>query len=208
VSDDSETRPDFSDWSWWANTWANVTDNAALISEFVETRTWVKVQGAFDEQEYWYLPTVAGDPNGQYGAYVLTGITEDESERMVVTGRNRVPYGSEYLRYLLNYSVHNGPGNYCENDCHEFAELVYGENVILEYHWDGKPINKWILNVETGMAYWGEPLAPGAETAPLLEAILPLWEADDAIFYDVFVHMWAYSVNDLPEQWAESKQPR
>ena len=203
VSDDSETRPDFSDWSWWANTWANVTDNAELITEFVETRNWVKIRDAFDEQEYWYLPTVANDPNGQYGAYVVTGITENLLRRQVVTGRWRVPYSSvsEYAAYRLSYSVHSG--EWCDNDCHEYAELLFGEDVISIYGWDGNPVEAWIYDYNNGMAYWGVPLAPGEETSTFLEAILPRWEADGAIFYDVFVHMWAYSVNEVPEWFLE-----
>ena len=193
---------------------ADVIADSAKCGAFFDSLTandFVRVKGLYDTQDYWYLKTKAGDPNGQYGAYVVTGIAPGATTP--ITGTQRVSADgqaiSTYQTYLDNYAPHLWDN--CAEACHEYAQLILGNDVMTLSAWNAlSPAAKettkvWILDAN-GWAYWSQALPPYTgtadnETAKLLEAIRPIKEAEDDIYYDVYVHMEAYSKSEIPGGW-------
>jgi len=179
--------------------WSQVIDNETHREAFLATlparaSSWQRIHSYFDDAEYLYLPTIAGDPNGQYGSFVVVGVQANDAR--VITGNS---VRGQYDTYLNHYF------DQCTNATREYAELVLGNDVMWFDDWDGEQ-NVWVLYItaEHGpIAIWSSPLAPGAETSMLLREILPLRDADEAIHYDVFVYMWAYSRDEIPAYWPE-----
>ncbi|MCL2106638.1 MAG: Ig domain-containing protein [Oscillospiraceae bacterium] len=190
----------------------NIARRGAFVASLASRiSTWTEVQGYFDEEPFYYLPTIPGDPNGQYGAYVVEDASANVAGREAIVGTQRVNANAPHADYVANYEPHLWDDCYLAS--HDYAELVLGEHEadwILLSEWDGQPVAMWLLDdspAGQGWAYWGQALPPYTENGPsnetkeLLKAIQPIVMPEDEIYYDVYVHMDAYSLSEMPSGW-------
>ena len=212
--------------------WTKVIEDHVKRSEFLQAlaedmvraggRDFEQINGTLfpEDNGFYYLPTQAGDPNGQYGAYLAMGKVAESP--VVVAGKERVDYElGNHNDYMTNYEIHMWDGataETCGLATHDYADFVLGDGVwIMRDTWlaggarmNGKTLAPkeegpfWILDPATGWATWGQaiPAAPkNNETAKLLEAIMPKVDLEDEIYYDIYVHMEAYSKSDMPSDF-------
>ena len=208
--------------------WSKViTDSATKQAAFkssVASRQWLELSGYYDVDAagnkvyYYYLPTQAGDPNGQYGAFVVKDAAPVNSSREVITGEVHNPRlvdivngqkDALHQQYLDYYHPHNWVD--CDNACHTYISVdVFGtKDVDWKWFsdWNGTPGPFWIIDDRAGnkgWAYWGEPLLPYDSANPtinqtkkLIESITPKVVPEDLMLYDLYIHMEAYSLNEL-----------
>ena len=101
----------------------------------------------------------------------------------------------------------NGPKNPSYFD---YIGWIFGEQVVMLSDWDGKPVDKWIIdNSQTnteGWVYWGNFLAPGEQTDTFLEALTLLVPSDDRAYYALHADMQAVSYDEL-NRWAQDNDP-
>jgi len=193
--------------------WADVIHDAASRTAFtsaLQESDFIKVQGYFDNQPYWYLVTKEGDPNGQYGSFVVEDRLIDIDRRVNITPSERaegINYGeglvhspSEYDNDECLYPAHLWDAlepHICDLDTHFYTEWKLGESAdgsdswIMFDDWDGDPIKKWILDPATGWATWGDALTPGEQTDLLLESVTPLRMPDGQMLYVIHACMQA-----------------
>ena len=93
----------------------------------------------------------------------------------------------------------------------DYIEWVFGENVILLSDWDGKPVKKWIIDDRgagnnDGWVWWGHYLAPGEQTANLLESLMLVAPSDEKTYYALHADMQAVSYEELT-RWEEENDP-
>jgi len=192
--------------------WNQVIADNQLRTAFLNgltTANFVQLRGYYDTQNYWYVVTKAGDPNGQYGAFVVIDRIVDLARREFVTGSTRaagIEYGEGKL--IQNPSVHDNdeclyPTHYwdefepelCALESHKYAKWVLGDSRtagddwVLIDDWDGQATAKWILNPESGWATWGQAIPPTESTALLLEAVIPLRMPDGEMLYVIHADM-------------------
>ena len=212
--------------------WNDVISDSAQRTEFLTNlaeamlngdREWLKAKGYFDDEPYYYLPTVEGDPNGQYGAYVVKDVAAVTGERTVITGEAHNPRlvdivdGQEdapHDKYLEYYHPHDW--TICGNACHEYITVdgigTEGTDWMWLSDWDGTQGKFWIIDDRSeyiGWAYWGEPLEPGGEqTKDIISSITPIVVPEDLMLYDMYIHMEAYSKGDseFPAHWPLAPQ--
>ena len=219
-----------------AYAWANVLDDTSKRDAFLlelatdmlaNTREWVKISGLFDvkadgtDEFYYYLPTQAGDPNGQYGAYL--SVERNNATADVLAGDHRVDYAlGNHEDYVDdNYELHLWD-NECECASHGYLDFKQNASVwITLAAWellsdaDKSTTYKWILDPTTGWATWSQALpawdgvagSTNNETKKLIEAILPKVDLEDEIYYDLYVHMEACSLSEMTLDWPIYKAP-
>ena len=212
----------------WDSLWANVIGDTAKCADYRKTLTsgdFVRVSGLYDvdadgnDVYYWYLKTKAGDPNGQYGAYVVTNVAPDTTERKVITGKEHDPRLADtvngqgtatHQEYLDNYAPHNWTA--CDNASDSYISVdVFGAqkansgapgNWMWLSDWDGTTGKFWLIDdtpTREGWAYWAEPLKPTESTSRLIQSLTPKVIPEDLMFYDLYVHMEAYSLSEQPD---------
>jgi len=159
----------------------------------------------------WYVVTQAGDPNGQYGRYMVAKI-EGTDKKIVGTpgiARAAVP----------NYGVHGTNGE-CSYDVHKWSlnntytaptknyrEFInwnwYPNNIILLSTWDGKPVDKWIVDdtaTGNGWVYWGRELLVGETTKRLLDSVTLTKHPGGNFYYTIHSEMDSVSKEGL-DSW-------
>ena len=194
--------------------WAGVISDTAKLAAFKAALTagdFIKLQGYYDTQEYWYLVTKEGDPNGQYGAFVVMDKVADASGRVSVTGSTRAA-GVDYSKGAVNsdpsvhendeclYPVHywdNADPALCALDTHNYVQWNLSSSIVLAADWDGNPVNKWILDPVTGWATWGNALKAGESTDLLLESIRPILYPDGEMLYVIHADMQATDLTEM-----------
>ena len=197
--------------------WNTVIEDAALRSKFTSSLKkddFVLAQGLFDTRNYWYIKTKQGDPNGQYGAFLVTSKNFENDKVTPITPTTRAT-GVDYSSGLVDpqdghengecdYAVHlwnaSQPHN-CALETHKYASWELGENIILLSDWLQNPglINKWILDPATGWATWGNTLKPGESTDLLLKSVTPLMMPDGQMLYVIHADMEAVDLSDMGE---------
>ena len=190
--------------------WEKVITDAAKREAYVaglQPGDFVKIQSYYDTQPYWYLMTKEGDPNGQYGAFVVIDRFADEASRELICTCPRAT-DVDYTNYdpakhpneECDYNLHvwkAGDPETCALATHDYVDWKLGDSVILLTDWEGKPVDKWILDTTTGWAYWGNALKPGQTTELLLESITPIVQPDGEVFYVIHVDMEAADYKDM-----------
>ena len=184
-----------------------VSDSAKRIAFLAKLQAgdFIKLRGYYDTQDYWYLVTKEGGPNGQYGAFVAADKRADESKRFSLTGSSRAA-GVDYTKGIVTYdpAEHNSgeclypthlwaqadPAR-CALEAHKYAKWELGGSVVMAANWNGLPVGKWILDPATGWATWGDALRPGESTDLLLKAIQPLLFPDGDMLYVIHADMQA-----------------
>ena len=199
--------------------WNGVITDTAKLAAFKAALTpanFIKLQGYYDTEEYWYVVTKEGDPNGQYGAFVVMDKVADVANRFSITGSTRAT-GVDYSQGIVTtdptdheneeclYPVHLWDmvdHALCGMDSHQYASWELGSSIILADDWDGLPVNKWILDPVTSWATWGNALQPGESTDLLLESITPLLFPDGEMLYVIHADMQATDLTDmLTKDW-------
>ena len=194
--------------------WDDVITDAAKLAAFKAALTpanFIKLQGYYDTEEYWYVVTKEGDPNGQYGAFVVMDKVADVGNRFSITGSTRAT-GVDYSQGIVTtdpseheneeclYPAHLwdlADHALCGLDSHTYASWELGSSIVLADDWDGVPVNKWILDPVTGWATWGNALKPGESTDLLLESITPLLFPDGEMLYVIHADLQATDLTDL-----------
>jgi len=199
----------------WEKVISDATEREAFLAN-ITSRAWVIITDALFEPDGYYLPTKAGDPNGQYGAYLA--MSSETETPVKIAGEDRVPYGtSNHQAYLDNYEVHMWDGTTAETcglSTHDYVKFVLeNEAWIMLEDWedlDRPDVDRWILDPTTGWATWGQalPAAPKPnETKKLLKAIVPTKDLEDELYYDLYIHMEACSLSDMTRDWLIYKEP-
>ncbi|MDR2753648.1 MAG: hypothetical protein LBB50_05015, partial [Oscillospiraceae bacterium] len=209
----------------WDSLWTDVIGDAAKREAYRKTLVasdFVRISGLYDvdadgnDVYYWYLKTKKGDPNGQYGAYVVTSVVPDVSARKVITGTEHSPRLADtvdgqdtatYEDYSRYYAPHNWTA--CDNTSDSYmsadafgaqkADSAAPGNWMWLSDWDGTTGVFWLIDDtpgREGWCYWAEPLAPTKSTTKLIESITPKIVPEELMFYDLYVHMEAYSKFD------------
>ena len=183
-----------------SDVWEKVIDLPADRAAFVAAlapANFIRLCGCYDSQDYWYVVTRAGDPNGQYGSFVVVDQLLDVTRMESVTGSDRatgINYGSGL--YIQDPSEHDNeeclyPTHYwdedepelCGLDSHGYAKWDLGPSIVMIADWDGLAIDAWILNPDTGWATWGNALKPGESTDLLLQSVTPIRMPDGDMLY-------------------------
>ena len=202
----------------WSKVIADTTERAVFLKD-IESRDWTRVSGLFDvnattkaDEYYWYLPTVKGDPNGQYGAAVVIDRVTLSSAVENVCGCPRAT-DVDYTNYEpgkhpneeCDYKVHmweDADPASCALDTHKYVSWQLSAFVITKADWVSagkKPVDKWILDTDTGWAYWGNAITANDSTELLLETITPLIQPDGEVFYVIHVDMEAANKTDMQD---------
>ena len=179
--------------------WNNVIADSAKRAAFTSALTaanFIRLRGYYDTQDYWYVVTKEGDPNGQYGAFVVMEKTADPAGRIYITPSVRAT-GMDYGTGLVNptpsdheneeclYPVHywdEFDPESCAMDTHKYARWELG-TIVMADDWDGQPVDAWILDPVSGWATWGNALKPGEETDLLLKSVTPILMPDGQLLY-------------------------
>ena len=199
---------------------ANSAKREAFINALVE-REWLKTSGYYDKDtlgndvEYYYLPTIEGDPNGQYGAYIVKDAKEVTADRELIAGKKRLTADGQKEQPYAEYEKSYDPLIWKDDArVREYIEVVLGTEgtdwMYLSDWNDSMTVKMWLLDdspTGNGWAYWSAPLTPGETTKPLVNSLRPLKDAEDKIYYDLYVHMAAYSLGEMPEGWPLYKAP-
>ena len=210
--------------------WTDVIDDTnAATSAFLKNldeSDFVEVQGYYDTAPYYYIKTKAGFPNGQYGAGVVmdkivsaNGI--DIPGMKGVTMATNVDYRNYYATHAWHdetdeckYPAHiwdAGDAQLCDFGTHSYVEWnIDPDNYIFYSDWQQNPVvtQKWILDPNTGWAYWGAPIPefdpanPKANvTSKLLDSIKLTKDPGGEFFYAIHVDLEAYDILELPSDW-------
>jgi len=186
----------------WNNVIANAADRTAFTNSLVPAN-FIRLCGYYDSQDYWYVVTKAGDPNGQYGSFVVVDKTLDVTRMQSITGSDRatgIDYGSglhiqdpsehdnEECLYPTHYWDEDEP-EICELKSHDYVSWELGPSIILIDDWDGQAADAWILNPVTGWATWGNALQPGESTDLLLKSVTPIRFPDGDMLYVIHADM-------------------
>ncbi|MDR0838416.1 MAG: Ig-like domain-containing protein [Oscillospiraceae bacterium] len=164
------------------------------------------------------VATQAGDPNGQYGAFVILGYTEGTPVSLV-PGVVRATTAATTDHQLWSngecaYTIHLWDASNPADDGMEFHRYVQwnlGPDVISLSDWitgGAKPVAKWIYDdrdVANPYAYWGEALKPGETTADLLKSVKLIEQPDGSFYYAIHVEMEAVSFDELGS-WTDAPQ--
>jgi len=192
--------------------WSEVINDNQLRGAFLAGLTaanFIQLRGHYDNQDYWYVVTKAGDPNGQYGSFVVMDRIVDAARRESITGSLRAT-GIDYDKGIIlqDPSQHENdeclyPTHYwdedepelCDLESHKYARWVLGDSrtagddwVMID-DWDGAATAKWILNPESGWATWGQAIPPTEYTALLLEEVIPIRMPDGEMLYVIHADM-------------------
>ncbi|AMC93930.1 hypothetical protein AOC36_08005 [Erysipelothrix larvae] len=174
-----------------------------------------KLKGYFDKQEYYYIRTQAHDPNGQYGNYIVTGITGDDMTSIVDGVENHADSSRTDKQHDVKpaqndqstYTIKKWDG--VESPFDEYVKWQLGSEVITLQEWiaGGKqPVAKWIIdtNSDQGYVYWGQALEhsnvakiPSTMTPNFLESVTLVKQPTGTANYQINVSMDAVSQDDL-----------
>jgi len=192
----------------WSNVIADSARRAAFTSALTEAN-FIRLRGYYDTQDYWYVVTKEGDPNGQYGAFVVMEKTADPAGRIYITPSVRatgMDYGTglvaptpsdhenEECLYPVHYWDQYEPQT-CDLDTHKYVEWELGKTAgggdtwIMADAWDGQPVKKWILDPVSGWATWSDALTPGEQTDLLLQSVTPIRTPDGQLLYVIHADM-------------------
>lgn len=177
-----------------------------------------KVQGYFDDQEYYYIPTQAKDINGQFGLHLVMGVEKDGEAKPLIEGSTRAD--KEALK-----NEHHNPGDIDECDypivyfeekregwseafelrnksaITEYIKVNFGDEMMTLEEWEQnpRPVQKWILDTrnEEGYMYWGDVLKYDESTAHILESVELLKNVDGMFYYAHHLDLEAVSKDDL-----------
>ncbi|MDR1410334.1 MAG: DUF6273 domain-containing protein [Oscillospiraceae bacterium] len=151
----------------------------------------------------WFIQTQAKDPNGQYGAFLCTKIT-DGAATSVLPGYTRADYEADVNHQI----VPNGECAYhlklwddAKTAIDDYVQVNLGHDVVLLADWDGKPTAKWILAPD-GWIYWGQALKPGETSVNLVESLELLKNPEGTFYYALHVDMQSVSKDKLGE-WTD-----
>ncbi|AMC93929.1 hypothetical protein AOC36_08000 [Erysipelothrix larvae] len=174
-----------------------------------------KLKGYFDKQEYYYIRTQAHDPNGQYGNYIVTGITGDDMTSIVDGVENHADSSRTDKQHDVKpaqndqstYTIKKWDG--VESPFDEYVKWQLGSEVITLQEWvaGGKqPVAKWIIDTtsDQGYVYWGQALEhsnvakiPSTMTPNFLESVTLVKQPTGTANYQINVSMDAVSQDDL-----------
>jgi len=186
--------------------WNEVINDGAARAAFTAGLTasnFVRLRGYYDSRDYWYVVTKAGDPNGQYGSFVVVDKVLDVARMESITGSDRatgIDYGSglhiqdpsehdnEECLYPTHYWDEDEP-ELCELRSHDYAKWDLGPSIVMIDDWDGLATDAWILNPVTGWATWGNALKPGESTDLLLRSVTPIRFPDGDMLYVIHADM-------------------
>ena len=202
----------------WNNVIADPADRAAFTSALTAAN-FTRLRGYYDNQDYWYVITKEGDPNGQYGSFVVVDKTLDVTRMQSITGSDRatgINYGTgmhiqdpsdhdnEECLYPTHYWDEDQP-EVCDLNSHYYAEWELGPSIVMVDDWDGLAVDAWILNPITGWATWGNALKPGEQTDLLLKSVTPIRMPDGDMLYVIHVDMQCTDRMDMlrPDFWKD-----
>ena len=205
-----------------SDVWESVIADAAVRAAFVSAlgpANFIRLRGYYDNQDYWYVVTKAGDPNGQYGSFVVVDKILDVTRMQSITGSDRaagIDYGTglhiqdpsehdnEECLYPMHYWDETDPAM-CELKSHDYAEWELGPSMIMVDDWDGQAVDAWILNPVTGWATWGNALKPGESTDLLLKSVTPIRFPDGQMLYVIHADMQCTDRFDMlrPDFWKD-----
>jgi len=213
-----------------SSNWTNVLDDPNVATnKFLQSLSasdFVEAQGLYDNEPYYYLKTSKNSPNGQYGAgIVMKKIVSDTG--IDIPGMEGVQKATDvdYTNYVstnawhdhteeCDYPVHvwdpDDP-EFCNFGTHYYVEWNMNPDHYMYYsEWLKNPgvYEKWILDTDTGWAYWSSPIPeynpanPTANvTSTLLDSITLVNDPGGEFFYVIHVDMEAYDIIDLPNDW-------
>ncbi|MCL2748116.1 MAG: hypothetical protein FWE59_05605 [Oscillospiraceae bacterium] len=154
----------------------------------------------------WFIETKAGDPDGQYGKYVVTEITVDMSAaEPVIPGSVRASDDAVNQHHSHNNKECEYPLHLWEEDMPlptaQYVAWILGANVVALSDWNGLPGAFWVYDDEhgTGWVYWAQMLEPGDVTFNLLEAVELIKQPDGPFYYAIHTDMQTVSQEELDE---------
>lgn len=153
----------------------------------------------------WFVRTMAGDKNGQYGKYVVQSIEKGAAESLIpgVERATNVEYGNHGENGECAYTPHLWDPAFEEYAktalFEEYVQWNLGDEVISLEEWDGNPVDKWILDTTSpdGWIYWGRALAPQETTADLMESIRLIQQPAGEFYYVIHSDMEAVPFETL-----------
>jgi len=202
--------------------WTDVVDDPSTFTSILGPDDFVEVQGLYDEAPYYYIRTREGFPNGQYGSGIV--MEKIVGDAIPVEGMNGVTKATDvnYSDYYSTTAWHEeneecaypahlwdeGDPQFCDFGTHTYVEWhMNPDNYVLYSEWDGEIVEKWILDPDTGWAYWGAPLPefdpdnPDANaTSTLLDSIELIKDPCGEFFYVIHVDMEVHDYNKMMEQ--------
>lgn len=196
------------------NNWQKVVGNPKE-NEFIQRLTagdFIKAQSIDDDQEYYYVKTNEEAPNGIYGKHLLLSVNQDVLERKSLgTVQERAkPYSGwdDGSNDECNYDVHiwEYGSSDCEMAFHEYISWDITNDFVYLDEWDQKATGRWILDTESGWAYWGQALAPGERTDNLLNSITLETQPEGEFYYVIHADMSAVSLDELFKIWADAPE--
>ncbi|MCL2352259.1 MAG: Ig-like domain-containing protein [Firmicutes bacterium] len=188
---------------------------------FIVFATKDEAEAAYPDHEYanatdfvsgasgWFVLTQAGDPNGQYGKFMITSITPSNEMTPLIPGTSR-----ESGEASANHEA--GDNQECAYPVHswitplstaDYVEWQLGPNIIPLSQWDGNPVAAWILDdsSDSGYAYWGQPLGTSTETTNILDSVSLLKQPDGSFYYAIHTDMESVSFDQLSD-WTDMPQ--
>jgi hypothetical protein len=205
------------------------TDGKFIVSTDAPDETWLAAQGypghdttlltdAISGETGYFIKTRAGDPNGQYGKYVITDTGTTALPVPVVANTARV------LPELLaqpgthsadsngecGYPAHNlsNPASGATFPIHEYVQWNHGASVVALSAFTGQR-NVWVyndVNPDDYYVYWIGALEPGETTANAFESVELIKQPDGKFYYAIHVDMEAVSEDQL-SQWTDVPTP-
>jgi len=191
--------------------WNQVIADNQLRTAFLNGLTaasFIRLRGYYDTQEYWYVITKAGDPNGQYGSFVVIDRALDVTKMQSITGSDRatgIDYGAGHNNGECEYPVHfwdEDEPETCTLNSHGYVSWQLGDSVVMLDDWDGALVDKWILDPVSGWATWGNALKPGQSTGLLLKSITPIKMPDGEMYYIIHADLECTSLNNMGGDWS------
>ncbi|MDR0906081.1 MAG: hypothetical protein LBN00_07910 [Oscillospiraceae bacterium] len=198
------------------------TDGQFLTSETEPTPEWLALQGypdheyslltnAINGEKRYFIKTEAGDINGQYGKYVITGVGLGGNTNPVVAGTTRVDPADLQTNAVHDadsngecaYPAHNlsNPTTGATFPIHNYVQWNHGAAVVALSAYTGQE-NVWVYNdtdPDDFYVYWIGALEPDDVTANVFESLQLKVQPDGSFYYAIHVDMEAVSTDHLAD---------